>query len=266
MMYPKLRMLIVVVGTAATLLAVCGESRACPLLDCLFGGGSRTTYKVAYPAPACPPAIAPSPCSSYPTPTCRYVPQTTYRPVIRTVPVTSSFPMVSRDPCTGCRVTTYRPVTTWTRQTTLLPYTTYRMVYTNPCVPNISCNPCGATVSCAGTTAGSSCSGCSVGTAGRTSVSYGGTIVASGDSSSTKTVQEVQKPVDEEEEPNLEPIPKATEDEADPGDGPEFAKPISRTTSLPVIRATYYRPAVTPAPPKQSEPESMIGVWRASRD
>ena len=268
MINPKLRTLIVVCGVATILLAANAESKACPLFDRLFGCGYQATYKVPCPAPACPPMITPSPCATCPTPctscpTPMSVPQTTYRPVVRSVPVVSYLPTVGRAPCTGCRVTTYRPVTTWTRQTTLIPYATYRTVYTNPCLP------CRGYVSYGSTTVGSSCSGCSVGAVSSPAVSYGGPTAATGGtggSASTKTFQETQKPPVEEEEEELKPIPNGTDGGAGTGTGPDLGKPISRTTSLPVLRAMYYRPTASQATPATAEPDSIIGVWRASRD
>ena len=273
MIYPRLRTLIVACGVAAVLLAAPGEAKACTLLDNLFGGlfggGSHTTYRAVCPTPACPPTTIPSPCASCPAPCAScpspapsYVPQTTFRPVFRSVPVESYLPMVSCNPRTGYRVTTYRPATTWTRQTTLIPYATYRAVYTNPC------NPCRGYVSYGSTTVGSSCNGCSVGAVGSPAVSDGGPAAATGGtrgSASTKTFQETQKPPVEDEE-ELKPIPNGTDGGADTGTGPDLGKPISRTTSLPVVRAMYYRSTASQAPPATAEPDSIIGVWRASRD
>ncbi|NQU22017.1 MAG: hypothetical protein HQ567_12095 [Candidatus Nealsonbacteria bacterium] len=248
----KLRTLVVACGVSVVLLAACAESKACALFDSLFGCGSRTTYKVVCPAPACPPTFAPSPCTSCPAPTDRYVPQTTYRPVISLTRQTTLVPYRSyRVP-----YATYRA-----------PYATYRVPYTN------SCNSCGGTVSYGGAVSyggvvGSSCSGCNVGTVSSPAVSYGGSTPAasgSGGGSSMSTFQKTEKPPIEEEEA-LKPIPNRTEEETDADTGPDLAKPISRTTSLPVVRATYYRPAPAQAAPATTKSGSMIGVWRASKD
>ncbi len=292
MIHPKLRTMIVVCGVAAVLLAACAESKACALLDCLFGGRPQAAYMAPCPAPACPPMITPSPCSSCPTPT--LVPQTTYRPFFRSAPV------VVRPPCTSCRVTTYRPAffpyatyrapyatyrapyatyripyATYRAPyatyripyaTYRIPYATYRTVYTNPC------NSCGGGVSYTGTTVGSSCSSCTVGSPvvsyGSPAVSYGGPTAATGSTGAAappKTFQETQKPP-VKDEVELKPIPNGTDGGAGNGTGPDLGKPISRTTSLPVLRATYYRAAGSQATPATAEPDSLIGVWRASRD
>jgi len=120
-------------AVAAVLLAAPAESRACGFLDCLFGWCQPQT---TYYAPA--PAVAPA-C---PTQTCGYVPQTTFRAVYRVAPVTTYRISTFRNPLTGGAVTTYRPVTRFGRQAQLVPTTAFRAVYSNPCVPAVSCNPC----------------------------------------------------------------------------------------------------------------------------
>lgn len=144
MVHARIRAVMTVCGVAAMLLAVPAESRACCLLDSLFGWG-RTTYRAPYVttayasayAPAYAPACAPS-CAPCVTRTCRYVPQTCYRTVCQRVPVTTCQALTYCDPCTGCPVTTYRPITTWTTQTRLVPYTTYRLMCSDTSPPYVS--------------------------------------------------------------------------------------------------------------------------------
>ncbi len=87
-----------------------------------------------------------------------YLPQTYYRTYYRPVAVTAYSPVTTCSPCSGC-CTSYYPTTAWSYQPCLVPYTTYRVVYSNPCLPAVSCAPCGCGCGC-GSACGCGCSSC----------------------------------------------------------------------------------------------------------
>ena len=245
MFYPKLRGVMLMCSMAAVLSAMPTESRACQLLDNLFGcGAARTTYRMPYVtayAPACT-SCAPTSCVScmpqtccYASQTCCYVPQTCYR-------------------------TVYRPLLTGSFRPLLVPYTTYRAVYSNPCVtcnPCATCNPCigGAcgTVTYSGTTTsvGSSCPSCVPSATPSSSVPVARPEPATFQQNTTPPIQKTLKPIPKIET-QLNSTPAA----------PSLIDPSSRTTLQPIRQASYNRLVTTGglALPVEN------GGWRASRD
>ncbi len=272
MWYERRRGWLITLGIAAVLLSAPAESSGC--CDWLFGGwGSRTTYSAPYVAPSyapssCAPACtscAPA-CTSCVPQTVQYLPQTCYRTVYRPVQVTACSACTGCDPCSGCPVTYYRPVTTWTYQATRVPYTTYRLVYSNPCCPSVSCGPCAAGSVNLGTTLGTGGACCPAVTSGTTSVTQPNTESSektdgqpAGGGAAPKTFQgepgAAGKPPEPFPDPNTSSNP-----------GPSLTDPGTRTTFRPLRQAVGYRLITSPSQPGQARPAADDGGWRVARD
>ncbi len=270
MVYEKVRGILIACGIAVLGISTPAECKACGFLDCLFGGGGRTTYAPPYApqtyAPAYNTGYAP-----YQPQTCQYVPQTCYRTVYRQVPVTTHQAVTRCNPLTGCPVTCYYPVTRWVRQARLVPYTTYRLVYSNPCNP---CGSYGSYVGGTGVTVSSGGAPCACGPPSTATTPYYGPstpMTPTVPPRSTFQNNDTPAPV---EEP-LQAVPGTNLNSTMPGLNP----PSNRTTSRPAhsvgqslvppmgSQASYYRLIATaPEATTTGKPPVNDGGWRASRD
>jgi len=284
MLTSKLRCVVLTCALAIAMLAVPARSDACGLFSALFGSRYDTVQTACYPS------CGPTACTSCYTPqTCNYVPQTCYRTVVRRVPVTTCRVTTRTSWLTGCPVTTYRPVTVWVQQASLVPYTTYRMVYSNPCGPAAGCDPCSTYGSCVGggcgvgtysagpVSDGSSCGSCAPSAppiSGATT--YSGSVSAATDYSSAaplttesqpQTVQEDAQPqtfkegVGTQSRGALKPIP-LPETKLNSTPVPNLIDPHSRTTLLPIRRASHFSLNNTSMPVSASRNDG----WRAASD